>query len=114
MDARSSASAIDQPPSLKRWLANERANGRFYRVVEVLAAVSLLAMLLVSYVTLSRGAPTQMASPGLIALLLVGNLAPAILLMVLLTRRLAVIRRPLAGSSGLAVRYAAAAWPSFQ
>lgn len=92
MDARSAASKLDQPPSLTRWLAAERANGRFYRLMELVASASLLAMVLISYVTLARGDPSQMASPSLIALLLVGNLVPAILLMVLLTRRLAVRR----------------------
>lgn len=92
MDARSAASTIEQPPSLKRWLASERANGRFYRVLELVTAAALLVMLGLSYVILGRGEPGQMASPTLIALLLVGNLAPAILLMVLLTRRLAVKR----------------------
>lgn len=92
MDARTAASTIDQPPSLKRWLASERANGRFYRVLELVAAGALISMLGISYGVLSRGVPTQMASPPLIALLLVGNLIPAILLMVLLTRRLAVRR----------------------
>jgi two-component system nitrogen regulation sensor histidine kinase NtrY len=92
MDARSAASTLDQPPSLKRWLATERANGRFYRVLELVTAALLLVMLGSSYATLARGDPTEMASPPLIALLLVGNLIPAILLMVLLTRRLAVKR----------------------
>ena len=92
MDARSAASTLDQPPSLKRWLASERANGRFYRVAEVVALGVLLTMLVVGYGVLSRGDPTQMVSPPLIALLLVANLIPAILLMVLLSRRLAVRR----------------------
>jgi two-component system nitrogen regulation sensor histidine kinase NtrY len=99
MDARTAASTIDQPPSLKRWLASERANGRFYRVLELVAAGALVVMLAISYGVLSRGDPTQMASPPLIALLLVGNLIPAILLMVLLTRRLAV-RRAAQGGLG--------------
>jgi two-component system, NtrC family, nitrogen regulation sensor histidine kinase NtrY len=92
MDARSAASTIDQPPSLKRWLAAERANGRFYRVAELVALAMLLTMLAVGYVVLGRGDPTEMASPPLIALLLVANLLPAILLMVLVSRRLAVRR----------------------
>jgi two-component system nitrogen regulation sensor histidine kinase NtrY len=92
MDARSAASTLDQPPSLTRWLASERANGRFYRVMELVAAAGVLAMLAISYAALSGGDPTKMASPPLMALLLVGNLIPTILLMVLLTRRLAVRR----------------------
>jgi two-component system nitrogen regulation sensor histidine kinase NtrY len=92
MDARTAAATLDQPPSLKRWLATERTNGRFYRVLELVAASVVIAMLATSYATLAGGDPTQMASPPLIALLLIGNLIPAILLMVLLTRGLAVKR----------------------
>jgi len=92
MDARSVASTLDQPPSLKRWLAAERANGRFYRVAELIAFGVLLVMMVLGYGVLSQGDPTQMAPPVLVALLLVGNLIPAILLMVLLSRRLAVRR----------------------
>lgn len=99
MDARPAASTLDQPPSLKRWLAAERANGRFYLVLELIAAIALIAMLTISYAALSTGDPSKMASPTLMALLLVGNLISAILLMVLLTRRLAV-RRAAQGELG--------------
>ena len=92
MDARSATSNLDQPPSLKRWLQAERANGRFYRVAELVAAGTLLVMLGVGYGVLSRGDPTRMLSPPLIASLLISVLIPAILLMVLLTRRLAIRR----------------------
>lgn len=99
MDARSAASTLDQSPSLKRWLAAERANGRFYRVLELVTAVTLVGMLGLSYALLKGGDPTQMVPPLFVALLLVGNLLPAILLMVLLTRRLAV-RRAAQGGLG--------------
>lgn len=92
MDARSAASTLDQPPSLKRWLASERANGRFYRVLELVAFGSLLIAIGASYGALARGDPTQMVSPAVIALLLVAILIPAILLMVLLSRRFAIRR----------------------
>jgi len=50
-------------------------------------------MLAVSYVMLTRdGAPGTMLSPGLIAGLLIGNLVPAIALMVLLSRKIARAR----------------------
>nr|WP_314445010.1 ATP-binding protein [uncultured Sphingomonas sp.] len=109
MDARSAASTLDQPPSLKRWLAAERVHGRFYRVLELVSGASLLVMLLISYAALSRGDPSQMASPTVIALLLIGNLIPAILLMVLLTRRLAVRRAEQGGlgTGGLHTRLVA-------
>ncbi|WP_300974598.1 ATP-binding protein [Sphingomonas sp. LHG3406-1] len=92
MDARSAAFTIDQPPSLKRWLTAERANGRFYRVAEAVTLGLLLAMLSVGYVVLSRGDPAKMLSPPLTALLLVAVLIPAIFLMVLVSRRLALRR----------------------
>ncbi|WP_344706723.1 sensor histidine kinase [Sphingomonas swuensis] len=92
MDVRSAASTLDQPPSLKRWLAAERANGRFYRVAELVTLGVLLVMMVVGWGVLSRGDPSEMVSPPLIALLLVANLIPAILLMVLLSRRFAIRR----------------------
>jgi two-component system nitrogen regulation sensor histidine kinase NtrY len=92
MDARPAGSSLDQPPSLKRWLAAERANGRFYRVAELVAAISVVVAVAVSYVVLAGGDPTKMVSPPLIALLLIANLLPAILLMVLLSRRFAIRR----------------------
>lgn len=93
MDARASRSEIDEtPPSLRRWLAAERANGRFYRVAELVTAGVLLVMLVSSFSILRRGDPGEMLSPPLIALLLVANLIPAIVLMVLLSRRVAMQR----------------------
>lgn len=93
MDARAAASSLaDQPPSLRRWLAAERANGRFYRVAELAAGLILLVMLVSSVSLLRGGEPGSMLSPPLIALLLVANLIPAIVLMVLFSRRLAIRR----------------------
>ena len=100
MDARAAASDLgDPPPSLRRWLTDERANGRFYRVAELIAAGVLIAMLATSYPVLSRGDPGKMLSPPLIALLLVANLIPAIVLMVLFSRRIAM-RRAARGGLG--------------
>lgn len=93
MDARTAGSSIsDQPPSLRRWLARERQNGRFYRVAELVTASLLLVMLVSSFSVLAGGDPGSMLSPPLIALLLVANLIPAIVLMVLLSRRVAMRR----------------------
>ncbi len=93
MDARAAASPLaDQPPSLRRWLAAERANGRFYRVAELVTGLVLLVMLVSSVSVLRGGEPGSMLSPPLIALLLVANLIPAIVLMVLFSRRLAIRR----------------------
>lgn len=93
MDARAAASSLaDQPPSLRRWLAAERANGRFYRVAELAAGLILLVMLVSSISVLRGGDPSELLSPPVAALLLVANLIPAIILMVLISRRLAVRR----------------------
>ena len=93
MDAHTVGSALGiQPPSLRRWLAEERANGRFYRVAELATGLVLLAMLITSASLLSGGDPRSTLSPPLIALLLVANLIPAIALMVLFSRRLALRR----------------------
>nr|WP_294169239.1 ATP-binding protein [uncultured Sphingomonas sp.] len=93
MDARTAGSTIaEQPPSLRRWLAGERANGRFYRVVELLTGLVLLTMLVTSLSVLRGGDPSSRLSPPSIALLLIANLIPAIALMVLFSRRLALRR----------------------
>lgn len=93
MDARAASSDLnDKPPSLRRWLAAERANGRFYRVAELVAAGILFIMMGASYSILTKGDPGNTLSPLLIALLLVANLIPAIALMVLLSRRVAMRR----------------------
>jgi two-component system nitrogen regulation sensor histidine kinase NtrY len=62
------------------------------------AGVVLIAVAALSYFLLSRQAePGSLLSPPLIALLLVGNLIPAIALMVLLSRRVARRRAALGG-----------------
>jgi two-component system nitrogen regulation sensor histidine kinase NtrY len=100
MDARTAGSTIaEQPPSLRRWLATERANGRFYRVAELAIALVLLVMLVTSFSVLRGGDPSSRLSPPMIALLLIANLIPAIALMVLFSRRLA-LRRAEAGGLG--------------
>ena len=93
MDARTAGSTIaEQPPSLRRWLAAERANGRFYRVAELATALVLVTMLVTSFTVLRGGDPSSRLSPPMIALLLIANLIPAIALMVLFSRRLALRR----------------------
>jgi len=99
MDARTSANSIDQPPSLRRWLAKERENGRFYTVVELIAALVLVSMLALSFTLLRGGEAGSLLSPPIIALLLIANLIPAIILMVLIGRR-AAMRRAEQGGLG--------------
>ena len=83
------------------WLARERASGRFYRWATAGTGVLLAAMLVASFIVLSRSAePGSLLSPPLIALLLVAILIPAIALMVLLSRRLAMVRAEQGGLAG--------------
>ena len=80
------------------WLQRERASGRFYDRLALAIALLLAGMLALSYWLLQRGAtPGSLLSPPLIALLLIANLIPAIALMALYSRRLAVRRAEQAG-----------------
>ncbi|MFL6785379.1 MAG: ATP-binding protein [Sphingomicrobium sp.] len=108
MDARAAESAV----ILERdsWLQRERASGRFYDRLAWVTAAFLAGMIVLSVWLLSRGAePGTLLSPPLIALLLIANLLPAIALMVLFSRRVAVRRaeRGGLGSGRLHVRLVA-------
>jgi two-component system, NtrC family, nitrogen regulation sensor histidine kinase NtrY len=83
------------------WLARERASGRFYRWATVGTVVLLAGILIASFGVISRsGEPGSLLSPPLIALLLIAILIPAIALMVLLSRRLAMARAEQGGLAG--------------
>ncbi|MES2326803.1 MAG: ATP-binding protein [Pseudomonadota bacterium] len=105
MDARTAESpVISQRDS---WLQRERASGRFYDRLGWLIAAFLAGMMAFSVWVLRRGAePGTLLTPPLIALLLIANLLPAIALMVLYSRRVAVRRaeRGGLGSGRLHVR----------
>jgi two-component system nitrogen regulation sensor histidine kinase NtrY len=91
MDARTA----DSPVISERdsWLQRERASGRFYDRLGWIIAAFLAAMMAFSVWVLRLGAePGTLLSPPLIALLLIANLLPAIALMVLYSRRVAVRR----------------------
>ena len=91
MDARTAES----PPTLRAdsWLERERVSGRLYSRAAVVIAAFLAGMLVLSAWLLSRGAePGTLMSPPTVALLLVANLLPAIALMVLFSRKLAMSR----------------------
>jgi two-component system nitrogen regulation sensor histidine kinase NtrY len=92
------------------WLQRERASGRFYDRLAWVIAAFLAAMMALSFWLLRRGAePGTLLTPPLIALLLIANLLPAIGLMVLYSRRVAVRRaeRGGLGSGRLHVRLVA-------
>jgi len=92
MDVQTVESNLKKRP-IPRWLAREKESGRIYNWATIASAVLLAGMLVLSYAMLTReGAPGTMLSPGLIAVLLIGNLIPAIALMVLLSRKIARAR----------------------
>jgi two-component system nitrogen regulation sensor histidine kinase NtrY len=92
------------------WLERERESGRFYRYVAIATAAVLVVTASFSVWLLKRPAePGTLLSPPLIAALLIANLIPAIVLMVLLSRRIAVRRaeRGGVGSGALHTRLVA-------
>ena len=92
MEMPTAESALIRKPKL-RWLERERESGRFYDWATIVSGVVLAGTLALSYWMLSRAAlPGSMLSPPQIAMLLIFNLIPAIALMVLLSRRIAMAR----------------------
>lgn len=91
MDARTAESPVISRK--QSWLQRERASGRFYDRMAVLIGLFLVAMVALSVWVLRRGAePGTLLSPPLIALLLIAILLPAIAIMALFARRVAVLR----------------------
>src|SRR3954470_6284281 len=91
MDARTAESPVTLQQ--QSWLQRERASGRFYDRLAVLIAAFLVGVVGLAVWLLRRGAePGSLLSPPLIALLLIGILLPAIALMALYARKLAVRR----------------------
>jgi two-component system nitrogen regulation sensor histidine kinase NtrY len=108
MDAVTADSPVNSEQD--SWLQRERASGRFYdRLAWVIAAVLAGIMALSAWLLRNGGDPGTLLSPPLIALLLIANLLPAIALMVLYSRRVAVRRaaRGGLGSGRLHVRLVA-------
>src|SRR4051812_37615723 len=91
MDARTAESPVISQQ--RSWLQRERASGRFYDRVSMALGLVLVAMLGLSAWLLRRGAePGTLLEPPLIALLLIAILLPAIALMALYARKVAVQR----------------------
>nr|NUR37113.1 PAS domain-containing sensor histidine kinase [Sphingomonas sp.] len=108
MDARTAESPVTSNPN--SWLQRERASGRFYDRAAALIAAFLVAMLALSARLLTRSAePGSLLSPQTIALLLIAILLPAIALMALYARKVAVRRaeRGGLGSGRLHIRLVA-------
>jgi two-component system nitrogen regulation sensor histidine kinase NtrY len=91
MDARAAESPV--MTRKESWLQRERTSGRFYDRLAVVTAAVLIGMIGFSAWLLRRNAePGSLLSPPLIALLLVAMLIPAIVLMVLYSRKVAMRR----------------------
>ena len=98
MDAPAADSDLTIVPQ-RRWLDRERTSGRLYRWAAIVTVAALIGTVAFSFWVLRQGAGSgSLLTPLLLALLLVANLIPAIVLMVLFARRLALRR---AASRGL-------------
>jgi len=92
MEMQAAESELIKKPRL-RWLEREKESGRIYDWATIVSGAFLAGTLILSYWMLSRvGEPGSMLTPPQIALLLIANLIPAIALMVLLSRRIAMAR----------------------
>ncbi len=88
-----------QPAPDEGWWTRISADGRVFRYATWICTALVAAMLVITVGVLRRdAAPGAFVSPLLIAVLLIANLLPAIALMVLLSRKLAIKR---AGEQGL-------------
>src|ERR1043165_8534240 len=108
MDARTADSPVIS--GQESWLQRERASGRFYDRLAWVIAAALAGIMVLSFWLLRRGGePGTFLYAPLVAVLLIANLIPAIALMVLYSRRVAVRRaeRGGLGSGRLHVRLVA-------
>ena len=96
---------------LPRWFAVMARRNGWLAYIEIGALVALIATGLASYLILTGGQPGQrLLTPPLVALLLIANLIPAIALIVLAGRRIAMrraARSPIGGHGRLHVRLVA-------
>jgi len=108
MDALTAESPVTSQQ--QSWLQRERASGRFYDRLAWVIAAALATIMAVSFWLLRAGAePDTTIRAPVIALLLIANLLPAITLMALYARRVAVRRaeKENLGSGRLHVRLVA-------
>jgi two-component system nitrogen regulation sensor histidine kinase NtrY len=102
---------IDTKPRWRRRLTVALRRQSFIPLVEALTVLALVAIATISYfIITSEGSPETVLTPALVAGLLVANLAPAMALMVLVARRMAMRRAaqsPIGGRGRLHVRLVA-------
>jgi two-component system nitrogen regulation sensor histidine kinase NtrY len=103
--------APDSRPRWRRRLSIVLRRSRLVPLIEATTVVALVAMLTASYFIITRqGTPQSLLTPPMVAMLLVANLVPAMALMVLIARRMAMRRAadsPIGGRGRLHVRLVA-------
>jgi two-component system nitrogen regulation sensor histidine kinase NtrY len=101
----------DARPRWRRRLSIVLRRSRLIPLFEVATVLALIAMATISYFIITqRGSPETLLTPPLVAMLLVANLVPAMALMVLVARRMAMqraARSPIGGRGRLHVRLVA-------
>ncbi len=103
--------SIDQRHRWHRKISVVLRRSRIVPLVELVTVVALLAIATISYfIITNHGSPQALLRPPLVAALLVANLVPAMALMVLAARRIAMrraSRSPIGGRGRLHVRLVA-------
>ncbi|WP_431871265.1 sensor histidine kinase [Allosphingosinicella sp.] len=98
-------------PRWRRRLSVALRRSRFITLLEIMSVVALVAMITISYFIITeQGSPQSLLTPPTVAMLLVANLVPAMALMVLAARRVAMgraARSPVGGRGRLHVRLVA-------
>jgi two-component system nitrogen regulation sensor histidine kinase NtrY len=102
---------IEAKPRWRRRLTVALRRQSFIPAIEGLTVLALVAIATISYFIITKeGSPETVLTPALVAGLLVANLAPAMALMVLVARRMAMrraARSPIGGRGRLHVRLVA-------
>ena len=110
MNAETPIIAEKARPRWQRRLSVVLRRSRLIPLVEAVTVVALIAMVTVSYFVVTGQRPDAFLSPPTVAALLVANLVPAMALMVLMARRLAMrraARSKIGGKGRLHVRLVA-------
>ncbi len=102
---------VDSRPRWRRKLSIALRRSRLVPLVEILTVIALIAMATISYfIVTDQGSSDSLLTPPVVAMLLVANLVPAMALMVLAARRVAMgraARSPIGGRGRLHVRLVA-------
>jgi len=103
--------SYDHKPRWRRRLSVALRRSRLVAYIEIAALVTWVAVLAISYFIITgRGSPQALLTPPMVAMLMVANLVPALALMVLVARRIAMRRAalsPIGGRGRLHVRLVA-------